>query len=238
MIPAPWPHLAAGARFTQPRDHSLADRCTYPSTAPPLAVCSKCLLLLLLLLFFPISFMGISVRIYGAILVSPGGRKTERGCNLDSCRLVSTKAHHWDEPDERNFPSRERGIGHYNRTHHEWHAHAHTLSHDSSLQTKTQSVQSSCQSLSWAPLSPPCRISPISFLSLYLLQEYLAHNTTKPSCRRRCLALCVTLITLSQTAETKWHPPQSAKGRRKKERKRNSSWVGIILLPFQSIEYV
>ena len=27
MIPASWPPLAAGARFTQPRDHSLADPC-------------------------------------------------------------------------------------------------------------------------------------------------------------------------------------------------------------------
>ena len=29
VIPAPWSALAAGARFTQPRDHSLADPCTY-----------------------------------------------------------------------------------------------------------------------------------------------------------------------------------------------------------------
>ena len=38
VIPASWPPLAAGVRFTQPRDHSLADPCTYISFVAEIAI--------------------------------------------------------------------------------------------------------------------------------------------------------------------------------------------------------
>ena len=82
-----------------------------------------------------------------------------------------------------------------------------------------------------ALLSPPTHIS---FLSLYP-QEYIAHKTKlSPLPTPPHLALCVTLITLSQTAETKWHGiawhphrVRRGRGKRKRKKERNSSWVDI-----------